>query len=147
MKKIFVIFTFTTFILFFIGVPCMAETTVSPGIFWNCLVELDNEYGVEISELIKSSYIKGIAKGIMLTMTMIDLNESDHEIVLFNYNFINSHIIEISKVMDDLYKDPANTLIKLDWMCRIAYSKLRGEDVESLIRVGRALGEILPDNF
>jgi len=125
----------------------MAETTVSPGIFWNCLVELDNEYGVEISELIKSSYIKGIAKGIMLTMTMIDLNESDHEIVLFNYNFINSHIIEISKVMDDLYKDPANTLIKLDWMCRIAYSKLRGEDVESLIRVGRALGEILPDNF
>ena len=49
--------------------------------------------------------------------------------------------------MDNLYKEPANALIKLDWMCRIAYSKLRGEDVESLIRVGRVLGEILPADF
>ena len=108
---------------------------------------VNGEYDMEISEWIKSAYIKGIAKGIMLTMTMIDLNESDHEIILFNYNFVNSHIIEIKKVMDDLYKDPANSLIKLDWMCRIAYSKLRGEDVESLIGAGRALGEILPDYF
>ncbi len=147
MKKTTVVFIITTCIFLFVGALCIAENTVSPGIFWNSLVELDDEYDMEISEWIKSAYIKGIAKGIMLTMTMIDLNESDHEIILFNYNFVNSHIIEIRKVMDDLYKDPANSLIKLDWMCRIAYSKLRGEDVESLMGAGRALGEILPDYF
>lgn len=146
MKKITIIFIIVICLLIFVRSSCLAEKTISPGEFWNSLTELDVN-GVNVSEFIKGAYIKGIGKGILLTVTMIDFNESDREIILFNANFISKYIVEIRKVMDNLYKDPANALIKLDWMCRIAYSKLRGEDVETLIGAGRALGEILPADF
>ena len=146
MKKITIIFMIVICLLISVRASCLAERTISPGEFWNSLTELDGN-GVKVSEFIKQAYIKGIGKGISLTVTMIDFNESDREKILFNANFILKYSVEIRKVMDNLYKEPANALIKLDWMCRIAYSKLRGEDVESLIRVGRVLGEILPANF
>lgn len=44
--------------------------------------------------------------------------------------------------MDDLYKDPANTYIKLAPIIEIACQKLKGEDVEPLLQKARK--EALP---
>ena len=38
------------------------------------------------------------------------------------------------EVIDDLYKDPANSYIPIANMCLIASRKLRGEPIESLLR-------------
>jgi len=38
------------------------------------------------------------------------------------------------EIIDDLYKDPANSYIPIANMCLIASRKLRGESIESLLR-------------
>jgi len=53
------------------------------------------------------------------------------------FNFINEHVDAILKVMDDLYKDPANTYIIANSMIEIACQKLKGEDIEPLLQEAR----------
>jgi len=64
---------------------------------------------------------------------------------LDNFNFVNLFMIDdrkkfenflktFIKIMNDLYKDPANTYIPNANMCLIASRKLRGEPIESLLR-------------
>ena len=116
---------------------------MSPREFWNGLTKLDRN-GVKISEFVIKNYIRGIGKGILLTSTIIDLNKLDFDKICDHAYFVLQYNEEIMRIMDDLYEDPANVNIKLDWMCLIAYSKLKGEDVELLIKDGRILG-LLPD--
>jgi len=123
-------------------ITCLTKDTTSPGELWNGMKALDRD-GLKISETIKKIYIRGIADGIMLVVTIVKLNEQDTEKITNQTYFILKYIEEIMKIMDDLYKDPANVNIKLDFMCLIAYSKLQGENVEALIRDGRILG-LLP---
>ena len=40
----------------------------------------------------------------------------------------------VVNIINDLYKDPANTYISVSNMCLIASRKLRGEPIESLLR-------------
>lgn len=61
---------------------------------------------------------------------MVDLSEFLWEI----------DVTVISKVMDDLYKDPANLYIYVFAMINIAYHKLKGEDVEPLLQKAREEG-------
>jgi|SRR5665648_62659 len=143
MKKIIIISIIACCLLSFMEISCLAEKPMSPGEYWTGLTKLDRN-GVKISELVKKNYIRGIGKGILSTVTIIDLNELDFDKICDHANFVLQYNEEIMKIMDDLYKDPANVNIKLDWMCLIAYSKLKGEDVELLIKDGRTLG-LLPD--
>jgi len=143
MKKIIIISIIVFCLLSFMEISFLAEETMSPGEYWNSLTKLDRN-GVKISELVKKNYIRGIGKGILLTVTIIDLNELDFDKICDDADFVLQYNEEIMRIMDDLYKDPANVNIKLDWMCLIAYSKLKGEDVELLIKDGRTLG-LLPD--
>ena len=53
------------------------------------------------------------------------------------YEFICGHYEAVQTVMDDLYKDPANTYIQFSSMCEIACQKLKGEDIEPLLRKAR----------
>ena len=57
----------------------------------------------------------------------------------FMYNNASAYE-SISKVMDDLYKDSANTYIYPVRMLDISYHKLKGEDVELLLRKAREEG-------
>lgn len=43
-------------------------------------------------------------------------------------------LLDIIKVMTDLYKDPANTRISISTMIDVAYQKLKGEDIEPLLQ-------------
>jgi hypothetical protein len=143
MKKIFIVFIIVICLLIFVGTTCLAEKTITPGEFWNRLVNLDRN-GNKISEIIKKTYIKGIGEGIFITSAIIDLSTIDNEGKIFDQvYFILEHNEEIMRIMDNLYKDPANVNIRLNWMCIIACDKLKGEDVESLIQDARMLG-LLP---
>ena len=53
------------------------------------------------------------------------------------FSFINDHVDAILKVMDDLYKDPANTYIIANSIIEIACQKLKGEDIEPLLQEAR----------
>ena len=53
------------------------------------------------------------------------------------YNFIDEHGAAILTVMEDLYKDPANTYIIANSIIEIACQKLKGEDIEPLLQEAR----------
>ena len=146
MKRIVIIFTIVCVLLSFVGVAYPAEETIKPpkpGDFWNRLVNLDEMIGHKISDTMKGLYIKGVAQGILLTLGLIDLSEIDKEGIIIDYGyFILKHIEEIRRIMDDLYKDPANVNIQISWMCGVATDKLKGEDVEDLIQDYRMMGLI-----
>jgi len=47
------------------------------------------------------------------------------------------YLLDITKVMTDLYKDPANTCITFSIMIDIAYQKFKGKDIELLLQEAR----------
>lgn len=47
------------------------------------------------------------------------------------------YLLDITKVMTDLYKDPANTRISISTMIDIAYQKFKGENIELLLQEAR----------
>ncbi len=51
--------------------------------------------------------------------------------------FIEKHGSATLKIMDDLYKDPANTYIYTTDIIEIACKKLKGEDIEPLLQKAR----------
>jgi len=54
------------------------------------------------------------------------------------WDFILSEDEVIRNVVTDLYKDPANIYLSFYDICGIAYKKLKGESIESLLRELRA---------
>lgn len=139
MKRKVIIFIIFYVLSFYMVIDCLAKDDLSPGELWNNLTQLDRD-GVSISETVKLTYIRGIGDGILTALVILDPNEQVTDKLTGEIYFILENLKEIMKVMDDLYKDPANTNIKYDWMCYIACEKLKGENVEILIRDGRILG-------
>ena len=73
----------------------------------------------------------------------LDFDEPTLDKMRFYSSFILENNQEIMEIMDDLYKDPANVKIKLDWMCITAVIKLVGGDFEVKLQAGRLLGILL----
>lgn len=117
-KRVFIIFIIAFCLISFVEFSCLAKETVTAGELWN---------DISMSNTIRLIYIRGIEGGLLLseitTSTISDW-----------YSFISKNKDTIIRVMDDLYKDPTNTYIDWPLICLIACLKLRGEDVEKLLK-------------
>jgi hypothetical protein len=146
MKKIIIIFLIAFYLLSFTGVSYLVEEPMSPGEIWNVLTGME-----------KTSYQRGFRDGIVECLNKLVPLIRDKDIGLHSirlditiselydlYDFIWEHGEAIENVMDDLYKDPANTYIQWPSMCEIAYQKLKGEDVEQLLKKARKEGYLHP---
>ena len=144
MKKIIIIFLIAFYLLSFTEVSYLAEELMSPGELWNATTETG-----------KVIYIRGFRDGIMeCLIKLVPLYNAETEknidrgIALSElydfWDFIWGHQEAVKTVMDDLYKDPANTYIQYPSMCEIAYQKLKGEDVEQLLKKARKEGYLHP---
>jgi len=138
------------FVVLFLITCCLLSCTV---ISYLAEKPLDvGEYWILLSEFEKMAYHLGVSDGAKETALMwicrlnYYLNEEDKlwsvknilftecvEYINFMSNSGDTHI----KVVTDLYKDPANTYIYLTDMFDIAYQKIKGEDIESLLQEAR----------
>jgi len=142
MKKLITIFIIAFCLLSFMEISCLAKFD---GEGWNQLNYTDKE-----------TFVMGVWDGVHLCLgQLIDygpsrdtlkknkakfwalLEDDFHFLDLFatgddkkTANLFETFV----KIIDDLYKDPANTYISIADMCIIASRKLRGEPIESLLR-------------
>jgi len=147
MKKIITIFMITFCLLSFVGISCLAaKEATSPSGMWNSMDDNNKEV-----------YIWGIREGLFLCVEQITerylvpslTNKYDTSIiedVLENYyQFVTIFKADdfkttdalfktVVNIINDLYKDPANTYIEVFDMCFLASRKLRGESIESSLR-------------
>ncbi len=139
MKKIIIILVITICLLSFMVISCMANFNY--GEFWN-----------SINEESKMAYVAGVREGVQMCLQqLIDYSSPPSQSTQFattlnnNYNFIALFMKDemektpnllktFTKIIDDLYKDPANTYISIADMCIIASRKLKGESIESSLR-------------
>ncbi len=120
MKKITVIFIVVFCLISFTGISSLAKEHPIAGEVWN---------DINMSDIHKNIYLQGIAGGFILSGIITSITGlSDWN------NFILQNNETIIKVMDDLYKDPANTYIDWCLICLVACQKLKGEDVEQLLK-------------
>jgi hypothetical protein len=120
MKKITVIFIVVFCLISFTEISSLAKEHPIAGEVWN---------DINMSDIHKNIYLQGIAGGFILSGIIISITGlSDWN------NFILQNNETIIKVMDDLYKDPANTYIDWCLICLVACQKLKGEDVEQLLK-------------
>ncbi|HUS49261.1 MAG TPA: hypothetical protein VMZ91_03805 [Candidatus Paceibacterota bacterium] len=145
MKKIIVIFIIAFCLLCLLEISCLANEPSSPGEIWNTS-----------SVMVKVVYVLGFQQGIGMTLNKLastiegfsdegkawivalsgDGGKAWDELVDLS-NFLDEHEPAILKIMDDLYKDPANTYIFIADICLLAYHKLKGENIEPLIQKAR----------
>lgn len=146
MKKIIIISIIAFCLFSFIEISCLAKEAYSPSQMWNSMD--DNA---------KEVYIWGIREGIVMCMEQITerflvpafINKKDTSIIedilenydqfvmLFranDYETTTNLLKTVVNIVNDLYKDPANTYINVSDMCLLASRKLRGESIESLLR-------------
>jgi len=120
MKKITVIFIVVFCLISFTGISSLAKEHPIAGEVWN---------DINMSDIHKNIYLQGIAGGFILSGIITSITGlSDWN------NFILQNNETIIKVMDDLYKDPANMYIDWCLICLVACQKLKGEDVEQLLK-------------
>jgi hypothetical protein len=141
MKKITIIFIIVICLLSFVGTSSLAK----PSETWNQLKDFD-----------KGVLVFGVRQGAWMFMeqlaecrpTQFANNEAEIKFMAFledAVNFTNLFLTgdteksvdlwkSLVEVIDDLYKDPANSYIPIANMCLIATRKLRGEPIESLLR-------------
>lgn len=145
MKKTIIILMIAVCLLSFTGIYYSNEEPAKYGELWDsfsniqkctCLLGIDKGiikgidiclkgYGSYFSEREGEEKIKQIAiTGLTILHEYLELHSTwDLEV--------------ISKVVTDLYKDPANTYIWISDMYIIALLKLKGESIESLLREAR----------
>jgi len=142
------LFLIVFYLLCLLEVSCLANERPSPGEFWNItsaegkvLFVLGYQQGIAMCLLELSPKINGILYKIDVVWDerCDELNEACYELKDYGI-FIGKEEIAILKVMDDLYKDPANTFIYNTDMIYIAYQKLKGEDIEALLQKVREEG-------
>ena len=138
MKRTVIIFIIALCLLCFMEISCLAsaEELPSSGEAWNMF-----------SVTTKRAFMIGFQGGIAMSFSKVDpivvgcsadSVEMKVWVELVNlFNFINEHVDAILKVMDDLYKDPANTYIIANSIIEIACQKLKGEDIEPLLQEAR----------
>ena len=142
MKKIAIIFIIAFCLLSFMEIYGLAKEPSSPGpgYTWsNKLSDTTKVYSVmgfvsgmeECLDKLTPIPVERDSNGGIALQELIDL-----------YYFVREHVLAVISVMDDLYKDPANTYIKLAPIIEIACQKLKGEDVELLLQKARK--EALP---
>ena len=134
-------------ILFFVEIPCLAtKEASSPSGMWD-----------SFDDNAKEVYIWGIREGLVMCMEQITerylvpslTNKYDTSIIediLENYDqfvrifdaddfkITDTLLKAVVNIVNDLYKDPANTYINVSNMCLLASRKLRGESIESLLK-------------
>lgn len=138
-KKISIIFIIVIYLLTFTKISYSEERYKIPGIFWNSLVELDND-DYEISSFIKEIFIRGIGAGVALSSSLLIIFDLSEEVrdLLEDWNiFIDRNADAIMGVMDSLYSDPANKDIKMAMICFLACEELIGFDIKPLLRRAR----------
>ena len=146
MKKIIIIFIIVFCLLSFIEISCLAKEAYFPSQMWN---SMDDDA--------KEVYIWGIREGIVMCMEQITerylvpslINNYDTSIIediLENYDqfvrifdaddfkITDTLLKAVVNIVNDLYKDPANTYINVSDMCLLASWKLRGEFIELSLR-------------
>mgnify|MGYP001060248416 CR=1 FL=1 len=141
MKKITIIFIIVICLLSFVEISCLAKEPVNYGEFWNILSEHE-----------KIIYLLGLRDGIKTVTTDCTMRfapylrkESESRKVGLDFfneyadyvNFLSTENATVKKIIDDLYKDPANTYIDFSTITKIAYQKVKGEDIELLLQKAR----------
>ena len=144
MKKITIILTVVFCLISFGEISYLTEEPSSPGpgYIWSN----------KLSGTTKIYFVMGFISGMeecldKLTPIPIEIDSGrDVGIALQElidlYCFVREHKLAVMSVMDDLYKDPANTYIILAPIIEIACQKLKGEDIEPLLQKARK--EALP---
>jgi len=136
--SLLVLFLIAVYLLSFTVVSYSNNNIPSPGEVWNNIFSADN----------KGSYIAGFQQGAQASLNKLsptiakftDEGKVWDELCDFSKFMWDIDISTISKVMDELYKDPANTYIYAYNMINIACQKLKGEDVELLLQKARKEG-------
>ncbi len=126
-KRIIIIFVIVVCLLSFVGISSLAKEHPTYGEIWN---------NINMSDMYKILFVKGIAGGFELSGIIIRNSITDEkfdELVDWS-NFIVQNGETIIRVMNELYKDPANTYIDCSLICLVACRKLKGEDTEQLLK-------------
>ncbi len=142
MKRIIIIFIIVCCLISFVEFSCLAQGIY--GEAWNSLSDFEKElYLVGIRDgLIKcikdfyisptGYYIAGLEDQEERRILMAPISNNNELLGLLSSN----HEVIIN-IMNDLYKDPANTNIHLGDMCFLACRKLKGESIELSLREAR----------
>ena len=145
MKKIIIIFIIALCLLSFTGISYSNEEPKKFGEAWN-----------SFSNIQKITYISAIDHGITKGISICLMGYTDYfieregkdkqkQIAIAGLSILNEYLeirstfdIEvISKVVTELYKDPANTYIWISDMYILALLKVKGESIESSSREAR----------
>lgn len=149
-KRVVIIFIIALCLLSFMDmeISCLSqESNKSAGEMWNQLTS-------ETKFLIVVAYTAGIEHCFVELMPFLllraeeappsneELRRLEEEMKAIKelyeiQSYSADYLLDITKVMTDLYKDPANTRISISIMIDIAYQKLKGEDMELLLREAR----------
>lgn len=112
------------------------------------------EFWLGLNEMEKIMYFWGVRDGMVVgVQDMFSVEEdniiglSDDEKIFIGiqvskyiykrYSVISENSSVIIGIMDDLYEDSANSYIKFPYMVNIAINKLKGQDIEPLLRNAR----------
>jgi len=125
MKRTIIVFIIVFCLISFVEFSCLAKETGTAVELWN---------DVLMSDLIKGVYIRGIEGGFLLSRITTPSEVVIDKLLKDWYSFISQNNETIIRVMNDLYKDPADTYISWSLMCLIACNKLKGEDVEQFLK-------------
>jgi len=143
MKRIAIIFIIVFCLLSFTGISNLAEKPFDYREMWNSW-----------SDYMRGIYIMGLKDGIQHQSTLhfidqlvieeknvFDKYSKDSEVVETEkkinrvlWDFLLLEDKSIRDVATDLYQDPANTYVSFYNMLGIAFRKLKGEDIESLLQ-------------
>jgi len=130
MKKIVIIFIVVFCLISFTGIFSLAKEHPIAGEVWN---------DIYMTDIYKNIFLQGIAGGFVLAGIVAGTATSTAGLLSDWNNFILQNNKTITKVMDGLYKDPANTYIDWCLICLVACQKLKGENIESLLQDFRKL--------
>ena len=146
MKKIIIIFIIVFCLLSFMGISCLAKEPYNYGKIWNSWSDYTRSiYIMGLKDGLQDQiYFSFISRLIIEEKNVFDKYLKDSEVVKTEEarnktlsDFIRFDDEVIRNVMTDLYEDPANTYISFYDMGGIAYRKLKGESIESLLRESR----------
>jgi len=139
-RNIFTLLIVVSILIVFSTLIFASEETMSAGELWN-----------RLSDSARLYFILGFAGGLTesvsrLVLLPLPLGEVPPEFVRFLNvlreimdlkDFVWEHYEVVKAVIDNLYKDPANTYITFSPIIKIACHKLKGEDIELLLQEAR----------
>jgi hypothetical protein len=132
MKRIIIISIIAVCLLSFTGISSLAKEHPTYEEVWN---------NICMSDMYKTLFVKGIAGGFELSVVITGHRNTELSDEFVDWsNFIVENGETIIKVMDSLYKDPANAYIGCALICFVACRKLKGEDTEQLLKDLRKIG-------